>query len=58
MRTGSLESDIRVKVIVLHVVHLILWVTTLLPGKYILPNLPARLYLWVIIQKDVLVEEL
>lgn len=39
-----------------------LWITTLFPGKYISPNLPAHLYLWVdktwiSIQKDGLVEE-
>lgn len=68
MGTGSLEGEVRVKAIVLRVVHLLrpgslmLWVTTLLHGKYILPNLPALLHLWVdktwIIQKDGLVEVL
>lgn len=69
MGTGSLEGEVRVKAIVLRVVHLLrpgslmLWVTTLLHGKYILPNLPAFLHLWVdetwiTIQKDGLVEVL
>lgn len=49
MGTGSVESEVRVKAVVLQTTSegLMLWFTALIPGKRILPNLPAHLHFWV-----------